>query len=190
MNELMTMTDPNLITSLVAIFASVLFSLFKPQSWSREQKQRISIVLAIGVGFGAALYTGRTTPVDFVAFIGMAAGIMQGFYLGIMERLGGESLARSVHSVAADVVKESGHRVMEAAKVLVHNNNHPFSSTVGSEKINPPLPNIVTAINEVNDMLHDWKAGRITDAEAVARMDEIKKQWGDVLPPFPGGYPL
>ncbi|MBI1973016.1 hypothetical protein HYS50_03350 [Candidatus Woesearchaeota archaeon] len=197
MDELsVTAVDPNLVNTLISIFGSVLISLFKSESWSKETKQKISIAVSVLVGVGVALYTDKKAVSDFVAFSGMSVGIMQAFYLGVWEKIGAEGITRTARSRTIDAVKllVTGNAATSvhpaAAAAATTTNSAPISSVPIEQEEDLLLPAVVKAVNEVNAMLHDWKAGLISDADAVERMNGIRTRWGSVLPPFPAGYPL
>ena len=185
--------DPNIITTLVATAVSVLYSFVKPESLSHEMKKKISILLAVGAGVGVAFYTGRTSAFDFVAYVTMAAGVMQGFYVGIMEKLGAEGVIRTSRSLSLGVVNESMHRVAEATKVLVHNSSPsplPQSSSKEALLLLPFGERVKSGLEEINQAVKDWKNRLLSDDAVATKVREIRARYGEALPPFPGNYPL
>ena len=84
-----------------------------------------------------------------------------------------------------DTAKESSHRLTEAAKVII--SSSPSAPPTNSSSNMPP---VVQAVEEVNQMLKDWRNGFLSNEAAVERMNEIRVKYGSLLPPFPVNYPL
>lgn len=83
----------NLVVNTVFVF---LYSFFKPVSWSKETKERVSISLAVVIGVALAVSSWDKDPWGSLELIGVAVAYSQALYRGLLEKLGVEGAIRRV----------------------------------------------------------------------------------------------
>lgn len=157
----------------------------------------LSVLTGVGVLFSAQIASSyfpaelgilNNLPWQMTLVLGLITGISATKLHGVLSHDTGTSNASlsNVVAKAKDIVVNAVHRVttvpepvvIASPPVIVDFSTLPFGDRV------------LLGVEEVNAMLKDWRNHILSDTEAVARMDGIRKKYGDALPPFPAGYPL
>lgn len=87
--------DPIVQVIVANLVFPILYTFFKPQAWSKETRERVALGISLGLG-AAIAYLNRTPGMDYLTLMSLAIATSQGFYRGIMEKFGVESVVRRV----------------------------------------------------------------------------------------------